>query len=525
MTAKFRETLLTVLTLLVLGLAAANSLVFYTRIDMTGAFTISPVSKNLFREIPEQVTITYYVSERLLALSPVPRQIEDLVYEYAAHGRGKIRVSVIHPEKSPGGFRAENIGIVPQQIQVVERNEQTVATVYTGIVLSYLDRREVLPVVFDPSNLEYDLTRRIKKMVRGLNPTVGFLLGKDGTSLSADYTELAGRLAASYTVRELAKGESIPDDISVLFVIGGKDLDDYDLYSVDRYIMRGGKVLFAVDGVEVDLARNLEASPHGDLPIFELLAGYGVEVGRDLVLDNQSRRIPVQRDTGRMVVQSLEKYAHWVSVQGSGFSRSSPVTAGLSGLDLYWPSSLAVKERPGLTSEILARSGPDSWLMRDRLSTNPYEAASFRAMAADTTGRYPLAVALSGIFRSRFAGQSPPTRAGAPPPGTRPPDESRETRMIVTGDSEAASDLMRYSESLYNTVFFENAADWLSGDDSLMEIRARGTRDLRLNRIEDRRTRDTVILFSQVINLFVVPFIVAGLGVARYLKRRERREV
>ncbi|MDX9820025.1 MAG: Gldg family protein, partial [Desulfococcus multivorans] len=406
------------------------------------------------------------------------------------------------------------------QIQVVERSEQTVATVYTGIVVSYLDARETLPVVFDTGNLEYELTRKIRKIVTGAEPSAGFLIGRPGAGLSSEFNLLAGRLARSYTVREIGRGEAIPDDLSVLFVIGGGDLDDFDLYPVDSFIMRGGKALFAADGVAIDLARNLEASPYADQPLLRLLSAYGVEVGRELVLDSQCRRMPVQRNTGGIVVQSLEKYNHWVAAQGRGLSRTNPVTARLSGFDLYWPSPLTLKEPPGVASEVLASSGGDSWLMRGRFSTNPFEAPLFKSLAADSGGNYVLAAALRGTLPGGFAGRPVPVRNGVPAPGGPAPEKSKETRIIVVGDSEAATDLVRYSDSMYNTAFFENAADWLSGDDSLLEIRSRAARDTRLGRIEDPRARNAVVLFSRVVNIFLVPALLAGYGLVRALRRR-----
>jgi hypothetical protein len=54
-----------------------------------------------------------------------------------------------------------------------------------------------------------------------------------------------------------------------------------------------------------------------------------------------------------------------------------------------------------------------------------------------------------------------------------------------------------------------------------MSIRARGLRDTRLNRIEDRAARDGVVLFSQILNLFLVPAVIAGAGILRSFKRRE----
>ncbi len=524
MSKKNREKILLALVLAVAVLAAANSLLYFGRIDLTEnkAFTISEVSKNLFREIPDRVTITYYLSGKLAKLSPVPGQIEDLLREYAAHGRGRIQVAVADPGKGNMGPQIERLGVVPQQIQVLEKNEQTVAVVYSGIVVSYLDSREVLPVVFDVTTLEYDLTLRIKKLVKGESRTVGMLLGKKEASLQADYQLLANNLSRSYTVKEVKRGEVVPADLTALFVLGGKDLDEYDLFRADQYLMKGGKILFAVDGVDVSLQANLRAEAPKDLPVYKMLSGYGVDVEHTLVLDSLCRRIPVRKNSGPMIIQSLEKYPHWVSVQGSGLSRKNPVTAKLSALDLLWPSPLRIKERQGLAVEILATSSADSWIMKDRFMTNPYEAPAFKAFASDTTGKYPLAVAMKGSFDSFFKGRPAPIREGEKGPPEDPVQSSADSRIIVVGDSDFASDLMRYSESTYNLAFFENALDWLSSDESVSAIRTRTARDTRLTRIENPSRKAAAILFAEVVNVALVPLAVLGFALLRAWRRREK---
>jgi len=163
MQKKSTELIILLLILSIVVLFALNSSRYFVRLDFTGnkAFTISRVSKELFQEIQEQVYITYYLSERLQSLYNFPAQIEDLLQEYAAHSRGKIIISVLDPAKTGDSGKAESLGVYPQQIEVVEKDERSVARVYTGIVIQYLDRSEALPVVGRIDTLEYDLTSRI----------------------------------------------------------------------------------------------------------------------------------------------------------------------------------------------------------------------------------------------------------------------------------------------------------------------------------------------------------------------------
>jgi len=149
------------------------------RLDLTRnkAYTISEVSRKLYREISDQVRITYFVSDRLSIAHPMPGEIADLLREYAAHSRGKIRFIQKDPAKAELLGAVEELGIAPQQIQVVEKNETTVATVFTGVLIEYLDRQSVIPVVFSLDTLEYDLSSRIRSLIRNTEKELGVIAG------------------------------------------------------------------------------------------------------------------------------------------------------------------------------------------------------------------------------------------------------------------------------------------------------------------------------------------------------------
>ncbi|MDR2521496.1 MAG: GldG family protein, partial [Spirochaetaceae bacterium] len=79
-----KQTLITsALALVVIVLALMVSTRLWTRLDLskTRAYTISKVSRGLADEIPEQVDITYFVSDKLRQLYPAPGEIEDLLRE------------------------------------------------------------------------------------------------------------------------------------------------------------------------------------------------------------------------------------------------------------------------------------------------------------------------------------------------------------------------------------------------------------------------------------------------------------
>jgi ABC-2 type transport system permease protein len=524
---KKQAVVITLLTLIVILLGILNAQRFYIRFDITKnkSYTLSEVSKHLYKEIPEQVTITYYVSDKLVKMHPVPGEIEDLLREYAAQSKGKIRLFVKDPVKAGVVVSVERLGIQPQQIQTVEQDQASVATVYTGIVIEYLDKTEVLPVVFSLDTLEYDLTSRIRALVKDSERQVGVLVADADKSWTNDYQYVDKVLQkAGYKVRQLFKGDEIPQDLSAVFVFGGaEDLDEWDLYRLDYYLQRGGKLLYAVDGVFVDSRSNLQARPIEDKGLLRMLETYGVRIEKQLVLDKANLTIPYQSmSMSGMVQVKLVRYPHWVVVLPQNSNSKHPLTARFDGLDLFWASPLTVNSQAGVTADNLFSSTKEAWLMTKDFVTNPDMEAVFASEAAKTKGQYTLGTSLTGTFPSYFKGKNKPIKAGSKDVLPDMPGEAKPGRLIVIGDSEFPTTLVQYTNSNQNLEFLVQAADWLSSDNDILSIRTRLPATGRLNKISDPIERAQAMLMAQLINLVLIPLLVIGYGVFRNLRRKAK---
>ncbi len=503
------EIITTVLFVLIVVFAALIAVRFFRRADITEnkVYTISGVSKNLFTEIPEQVHITYYRSEKLTALSSIPEQVEDLLYEYSAHSRGKITVEVIDPAERGIEQEAEALGIVPQQIEVLERNERSLAIIYTGIVIRYLDDYSSLPFVGQIETLEYELTTNIRSLLEDRERVIGIVLGDLSRSLQQDYSMLMAGLQEQFEVRELPLGEPIPDDIPAVIVVGNQNIQKENLEPIDSYLMSGGSICFLADAVAVNLQANLAAVPVEDNALLEMLETYGVTVEPKLVLDtfNREFRVPA-RLFGNIAWQIIGPYPHWVVILGENVSKENPITARFGGVDLLWPNPLNIEPPEGVESQELIKSSEESWLMEDNFNTNPYEAPMFEITKGESQGQYVLGAVMTGEFPSHFSDRI-----------------SEPTRVLVIGDSDFISNIVQYSDSLYNVGFIQNAGEWLTNDDDLIRIKTRSVRDMRLNKISDPERKSRAYLFSVVLNIVVIPVIVILLGIRRFTVRRKKQ--
>ncbi|MGD9144940.1 MAG: Gldg family protein [Anaerolineae bacterium] len=183
-----RQALLTVV-LIVANLAAFNTWLFPLRglrADLTAdrSYSLSPVTKDLIHNLQEPLLIRGYFSEKTHPLlAPLVPTIRDMLREYEIASGGKIQVEIVDPRQDEDVEAEANqvYGIRPSPFRVSGRYEESVINSYFDLLIRYGDQHvdlgwadliEVEPhatgqIDVRLRNLEYDLTRAIKKVVYG----------------------------------------------------------------------------------------------------------------------------------------------------------------------------------------------------------------------------------------------------------------------------------------------------------------------------------------------------------------------
>ncbi|MDH5299433.1 MAG: Gldg family protein, partial [Desulfobulbaceae bacterium] len=188
-TAPYRRNVLLGVGLVGLNLLAANLWLNHShglRLDLTAdrQYSISPVSRDLISGLDEPLLIRGYFSEKTHPLlAPLIPRIRDLMEEYRVASGGRIEVSFVDPKLDEELETEANqlYGIKPVPFQVAGRYEASVVNSYFHILIKYGDQFVTLSfndlievqqrkdgqLDVGLRNLEYDLTKSIKKVVYG----------------------------------------------------------------------------------------------------------------------------------------------------------------------------------------------------------------------------------------------------------------------------------------------------------------------------------------------------------------------
>ncbi len=511
-------------------LIIANLIIFnlnanrvFGRLDLTEnrVYTLSPITKQILRELPETLTIKAYFTKNLPApYNNISRYVEDQLDEMKAYARGKLRYELLDPaDEEKLKQEAEKFRLEPIQVNEFKADKMEFKLAYLGMVLIYQDKQEVIPAIQSLENLEYEIVSKIRRVTSSKVPTIGFLEGHGEKALRQDMLSLDRELRKLYSLKpvNLTGRSDIPEDIDLLCIIGpNQDFPEKDRFIIDQYIMRGGKVLMMVNRVSTDIQQM--SANRGPFRWDNWTEHYGFRINEDLVLDRLCPTLPFQTMTrwGRQI--TMVTYPFFPEV--ISFNRENAALKSLRQVRFYFPSSIdttpaAGKENIQLTT--LMWSSDKSTTQSMTFDINPL---TQRGKIEWNQSRLPLAVLLQGKFKSYWADKSVPLGDDSTKITDEPvKPESPDTRIVVLGDANLIVDQF-LAPGLDNLTMVLNIIDWLVQDEKLIQIRSREVSSRPLGEVSDI-TRNTV----KYANMIIPPALVIIFGLIRWRIRKSARKL
>jgi gliding motility-associatede transport system auxiliary component len=503
---------------------------WFTRLDMTAdkIYTPSESTRQLLASLDDNLLVRAYFTADLPPPYNRNRQLlRDLLDEYRALSRGKVRYEFIDPATLGGGAKGGNtgeqqmamLGIPMVQVTDVSSDKMEVKNGFMGVAILFGDQSEVIPVVQSTQGLEYTLTSKIRKLTGKGRGKVGLVEGFGGPTAADEMAQATQLLREQYDLVDvdLGAGQDLPPGLAALLVVDPTEpLSPWALSRIDGYLAGGGGVAVFAGGVAADLQTQ---SAH-DLPdpFGSLLKDWGITIGHNLVGDTHNARITISQRRGIFTLQNMVDYPYIPVL--ADLSRTNPVVSGLESVLLPFASTVKADPVAGITYTDLMKSSPTSWR-----SEAPYDIRALlpegeRPAVKGRAGPFTVAVAAEGTFPSHYAGTTV-TRPGAQ--GDKAPAQVQVTapaakpgRLMVVGSGEVLRD--QYQMGGDNMPFVMNAIDWLARDEGLIALRSRGVTDRPLKTVSDAE-RDGI----KAVDMLGGAALLVAFGLARWKLRSARR--
>ena len=550
-------------TIIVLSvLAAVNAAAYFlpVRWDMTDDkhYSLSQASKELLRSTDEPIEVTVLLDGDLNAgFRRLKKAAEETIEEMGVYG--DVRRSNVRGTKV-----TDSLGLRPIVIHEREQNGKTAqTTVWPYALMEYKGKRAVVTLLKNTrglsgeenlnasiEQLEFAFMEALHLLHQTETPRVAILEGH-GEPDEAHTYDLMSALSKYYQVdrgqieeRPLRSKTKDRDEVAqrpvnvhildgykaIIVVNPQRAFNEQEKFVIDQYIMRGGTVLWAVNGVQfsekVLQSEGFTPIVALDLGLTEMLFKYGVRVNPALVQDIQCLPIPVNvsSDPQQPNLQPMP----WTYAPLLLTSQGSPITRNMGQVMSTFVSPVdAVGGEDGIEKRILLATSTAS-----RVTATPGEVDLDDMNPDMTTFMYqyvPVAVSLEGSFASAYAHRMAPE-------GVETDEAIRKTsvktRQVVIGSGSILLNETqkgqvlpmgydRYSGMLFsNRDFVTNAVLWLTDSEGLIGLREKSV-VLRL--LNDKRAHEKRAQI-QAVSVILPISILALIGGLVWIIRKRKYE-
>ncbi len=497
------------------------------KIDLTenNLYTLSDGTYRIIDKIDEPINLYFYYSdqatENIPALRDYANRVREMLEEFSDAADGRIRLQVIDPQPfSEEEDRAAQFGL--QGVTLPGSPDP----IYMGLAgTNSVDDEEVI-TFFQPDKeefLEYDIARLVSTLAEPERSVVGLV---SGIPMSGGFDPQSQQMTPPWMVWEQAQQlfevrdlgtsfETVTDDVTLLWIVQPKNLDEKTLYAIDQYLLDGGKALIFVDPVaDADPATPPSGMPAGmplqgqssNLP--ELFGAWGINFSTSDVVADAQLALQLSGGPGRRPVRHLA----FLGVTEEQLNAEDVTTADLGSLNLATTGYLEAADDSELTFEPLISSSPAAATVgATRFSYLPDP--SVLQDGFEPRGEpFVLAARISGVLTSAFPDGRPPSDSGNEEGGDEDGGNDAETsetaphraegtepaNIVVVADVDMLTDRLWVQVQNFfgqrmanafagNGAFVTNALENLSGSSDLIAVRSRASYSRPFTRVEQLR--------------------------------------
>ncbi|MBA4301682.1 MAG: gliding motility-associated ABC transporter substrate-binding protein GldG [Cyclobacterium sp.] len=524
------------------------------RIDLTAEkrFSVHPATKELLENLDRPIHVDILLTGKNLpgGMRRLQKSMEETVRTFNAYSSENITVSYFDPLTVTDSLQEEFIftladyGINPTNVFFNQNSGQQTQLIFPGILVAD-DEYETGALILKGEqgmspdqilntsieNLEFELSNAIRKLVNPEKGAIALIIGHGELSEDGGFG-IVEALDGQYEVFKvpLDQAKSIQDlsTFGAIFIVGPKQTyTDRELYLLDQYVMHGGNLVIAAEGVEVNIA---EAGGNGTFSfpleneLDRLLFRYGVRINKDLIQDLNFSFIPVMG--GNFGNQEQLVPLPWPFYFNAGRVTTHPITKTLDQVNYRFASSLDTVKADGVIKTPLIFGSENAKILPapSRVAFSDMEKAP--KMEEFTLRNLPLAYLLEGEFTSLFKNRFVPEDFSK--------DDFKESgrgKVVVFGDGSVFQSQLSlqgkqplllgedpFAQTTYaNKQLLQNLVQFLSDPEGIIASRTRSLQIRPLNKVKISQQKT----FWQGVNV-ALPVLILSLlgGIILYLRKR-----
>jgi len=503
------------------------------RADLTEeqAFTLSDGAREILSNLKSPVQMRFYYSQSdeamPMGLKNYAQSVNDLLDAMETASGGKLQIQRLDPTPDSDAEDSARLdGVEPQVFPNGDR-------IYLGLGLSQLDRKSALPFLAPDRErlLEYDIARAINAVTNAERPVIGLLTplttSPTPPMMMMERPPSAGiffdELRRAFEVKEIPfDAAEIPADIETLVVVHPRQISEVTEYTIDQFVLRGGKLVAFLDPMCV-----MDAPPGGPMmgmtppsvsTFGKLLPAWGVQFNTsEVVVDMQN------------VGNTRRGRAPGILALGpDSLDPDSVVTGTVDSLFMALAGAYQGEAPEGIERTALVFSSPQSELADPAFTQTSPQIVERNFKPSGVA--YAMAVKLEGKFKTAFPQGKPqavpegqeslpdaaPSADPVAPPGLK--ESSGPTTIYLVGDVDMLFDPLAVAEvptpfgrpvvvpANGNIDLAQSMIEQLAGGDELASVRSRASRDRpftvvkRMQAEAENKFRDKIAELEQGLN-------------------------
>lgn len=537
--------------------------VWQFRIDLTAdkRFSLAPVTRNTVKQLGEPVAVELFLEGELPpGFRRLRGAILDKLRDLNRYAAKPVKIILTDPYKAAGDQNRNRyfeeiarMGVQPTDLRQTTRQGTVTTLIFPGAVITMGNQKTGVSFLrnntgvnhevnlnHSAESIEYELVSALNRLMVRQKPGVTFLQGH-GELSPYEVDDLASALSESFRVgfaetRALYPRDSLP---GVLVIAGPREpFSETDKFIIDQLVMRGCRLMWLLDPVEVSLDSLSQgymtlAFPR-NLNLDDQLFRYGVRLNYDLVQDVACARILVNTAvTGNRPAFTPQPWYYSPLLTPSP---DHPVSRNLDLVYAEFVSSLdTLADREGLRTRVLLSTSPYGRIVKTPAGISLESINRPPARELFNRPSIPAGVLIEGtftsVFRNRILDQLDLPAVGMA-------EQSPPTQMMVFSDGNLIANKVRIRpggnpeilplgydrvsrQTFGNKDFFVNAIQYLGGREGIMQLR---NTSYRMRLIDAVRWRSETV-FWKWLNTAVPAFTIILGGVAFSLWRRRKYAV